>query len=586
MTALTRERRAAMSAGALGGAVGGAAYTLLDGLTLVAGAPPNLAGVALVKALLLALGVGWAVGAPLGAGLGLLQARRLGRRGAAVLAVVAAGAWAVDAHVLVGLYAAAHLWLGALGAGLAVLAGAAAAPSDRGASMLVWLGPTVAPWALPALVGEGDAQRAALVGGTTVVGRVVAWTVDPPAAPPGGDTACAWPAAAVPPHTGAYAGATVVLISIDAWRADQPLAQALPLTAARLPPAVTFTQAVAPANRTTESMYAALTGRYPHHLQLVPALLSPEDAPLVAPREPSALDPRTWAAYTLAPVHDTTPTVIAAAQAAGYARYTAVAYRYLKADLGLTRDFDTVDDGPYQAGNRDREGVSSAALTDAALRWLPTAPDKALIWLHYLDPHEPYHPFGDVPASASDRARHGAELARVDAALARLMDGVHATGRRVLWVITADHGEAFGERGDRFHGSSVFDEQVHVPLHIAVPGGGAATVTTPVSLVDLAPTLADALGWSMPAPVDGRSLLPALQGEPLAPRPVLTRSSRDGFVFGVVDGPWKLVVDLRHQTRALFHRGEDPGERTSRVDAEPAVRDRLQCLLDATGAVR
>ena len=66
-------------------------------------------------------------------------------------------------------------------------------------------------------------------------------------------------------------------------------------------------------------------------------------------------------------------------------------------------------------------------------------------------------------------------------------------------ILAADHGEEFDEHGGRYHGSTLFDEQVRVPLIIAVPGLAPRVVQSPVELVDVAPTVLGLLDLPVPA---------------------------------------------------------------------------------------
>ncbi|MCA9545719.1 MAG: sulfatase-like hydrolase/transferase, partial [Myxococcales bacterium] len=128
-----------------------------------------------------------------------------------------------------------------------------------------------------------------------------------------------------------------------------------------------------------------------------------------------------------------------------------------------------------------------------------------------------------------------------------------------------------------------YDEQVRVPLVIKAPGVAARTVETAVSLLDVTPTVVDLLGLQAVPALDGRSLVDALDGAALAPRPVLTRSSRSGYRYAVVDGPWKLMIDFTRRAMALYRLDEDPAERVNRIEDAPEMRARLACLLQAAG---
>jgi arylsulfatase A-like enzyme len=97
----------------------------------------------------------------------------------------------------------------------------------------------------------------------------------------------------------------------------------------------------------------------------------------------------------------------------------------------------------------------------------------------------------------------------MDVELRQLFDKLEALGlfENSLIIITSDHGEAFGESSILFHGTSVYQHQVHVPLIVKYPRSSAAsTVTSLVSSVDLLPTILDVIGAPIPPDVEERSL--------------------------------------------------------------------------------
>ncbi|HZE88119.1 MAG TPA: sulfatase-like hydrolase/transferase, partial [Verrucomicrobiae bacterium] len=194
--------------------------------------------------------------------------------------------------------------------------------------------------------------------------------------------------------------------------------------------------------------------------------------------------------------------------------------------------------------------------TDRAVRVLAALGDRPwFLWVHYLDPHWPYWPpepwrsradtepgtpftlYDDVgsnripiadlmyrnalPAATVSRAvsLYAGEVSYTDYQVGRLLDALAAAGKRerTLVVITADHGEALGEHGYFFsHGAQVYEPSIRIPLVVIPPSGGAGrTVPTPVSLVDLFPTVLEMAGVPVPASVDGRSLAPYLRGDPV-----------------------------------------------------------------------
>jgi arylsulfatase A-like enzyme len=445
-----------------------------------------------------------------------------------------------------------------------------------------------------ALLDGRHALRHAIVARTSVVGRTVArvW----PAERPRSDGSCEWPPPARAPLQPAAPRASILLVTIDAFRGDmggERLTENLPQTTALLPAAARFDRAYAPAPRTTYSTYSMLTGMHPHELGFVAATTDVNDRFIpLADDDPIMIDPTKWKLRHRYPLGDQTPTLPGLLAPAGYATSAIVSDVALLPAAGITREFAEIDDAPYVAvGRRDLGGETSEITTDAGLAFLQRTGDRPfLAWLHYRDPHHPYTAYGDVSKHASDEVRYASELRRVDVALARLLSALHAQGRlaRIIVIVTGDHGEEFRDHGGQYHGTTLYEELVHVPLFVAMPGGEARVLDQPVSLTDLVPTLLDLVGVVQPADLDGQSFAPLLLDEPWVPRPVFAYNTSYTAAMqrqaAVVDGMLKLVEDEGKGTLELFDLASDPHERTNLADLRTQDTARLRCLLQATGA--
>jgi arylsulfatase A-like enzyme len=146
-------------------------------------------------------------------------------------------------------------------------------------------------------------------------------------------------------------------------------------------------------------------------------------------------------------------------------------------------------------------------------------------------------------------ALYDGEIAYTDAKLGRVLDRVLGDNRRTVVCVTSDHGEEFLEHGGFFHGYTLYEEVLRVPLVFAGPERGRGVVDVPLGHADLLPTLLDLLGRPGAELYTGRSLAPLLRGEgPFAPsaqiaetgfrRPhrVATVSGDDKWILRTVDG--------------------------------------------------
>ena len=237
---------------------------------------------------------------------------------------------------------------------------------------------------------------------------------------------------------------------------------------------------------------------------------------------------------------------------------------YRRAELGFSR--------------RDGENHDAESLTDAALAELADIEQRgepqSFLWIHYFDVHEPYREraLGDAPVD-----RYDGEVQNVDRAFARLREGLASLSREVVLVVTADHGEEHGDHGGVFHGGSLYEEQLRVPLLIWAPGIAAARVDTPVSLLDVAPTAWAMLDVRRPDGLDGVDLRPALIGRGLERGPI--RATEDGME-ALLRWPLKLIDDRAEGTVRLYDLGADRAERRSLAGARPEWVSELSAELE------
>jgi arylsulfatase A-like enzyme len=277
--------------------------------------------------------------------------------------------------------------------------------------------------------------------------------------------------------------------------------------------------------------------------------------------------------YLRSPEHTTKPTLAEAFRDGGWATAAFQANPWVRPGLGFGRGFEEY----AVLNNRWRSAIrkTTAELLHArVLRWLDgPGSSPFFLYVQSMDVHSPYAPpepfrgrFSD--ASPTPKARPadldvGAENAvppdRLEALLANLqphhyddavayadhqlgvlLDALGERGLResTIIVVTADHGEALGERGRYLHGVSLHEEQTHIPLILLLPGDETALrPEQPVSLLDLGPTLLDLVGLPIPEHFQGSSLL-------RRPPPGRTPAAVGelGHNYFVREGPFKLVV--------------------------------------------
>jgi arylsulfatase A-like enzyme len=174
--------------------------------------------------------------------------------------------------------------------------------------------------------------------------------------------------------------------------------------------------------------------------------------------------------------------------------------------------------------------------------------------------------------------RYDEAVAYTDHVFGRFVDALGELGLadRTIVVFTADHGEPLGQRGQLFHGTSLHEELVHVPLVMLLPAARrGARVGAVVSSMDLAPTLVDLAGIPTPQRFVGRSLLqsrtrqrpPSAFGEQ-PPFPWGPKVEGRPYLWYAREGRWKLLMDPNRV--ALYDLSTDPGE-SKDVSAERPI---------------
>ncbi len=241
---------------------------------------------------------------------------------------------------------------------------------------------------------------------------------------------------------------------------------------------------------------------------------------------------------------------------------------------------------------------------DRALAWLQGHADRdTYLFLHIMDPHLPYGPPGELATrfvsdpdpdlghfergdvlgwmrdgTLDDRrkkhieALHDGEMTYTSQQLGRLFDGLDTLNGPVSAAVYSDHGEEFWEHGGFEHNHALFDETVRAVLWFRPKGGfpEGKRLTTPVSLIDLPPTLYAMAGVTPPDILDGRSLTSLFTG-PAGPewrRPLgLGHLQYGAQRWGVIVDNKKYVLMTASGKEEVYDLATDPQERTNLIDS-------------------
>ncbi|MGA7849498.1 MAG: sulfatase-like hydrolase/transferase [Terriglobales bacterium] len=381
-------------------------------------------------------------------------------------------------------------------------------------------------------------------------------------------TASAASASAKPPN--------IILITLDTTRADRMgfLGSKRGLTPnldALAKQSVVFTRAYAQVPLTTPSHAVLLTGTYPQYNHL-DDLAQPLRAEL--PYLPDLLHRRGYhtAAFVGSIVLD--PESGAAP--------------------GFDRGFDIYDadfhnpqpgEDRYHSLERRAEDVANRAMA-----WLSHHQQAPFfMWMHFYDPHDPYDPPEPFKAHYAAEPYDG-EIAYMDSVVGSVLEVLqrHGLYQNIAIAVAADHGEAFGEHGERWHGIFLYDETIHVPLLLKLPGEKFAgkRVDARVALADVAPSLLQAARVPIPSTMQGQSLFPLLD----APKSTGSKESKlpDRAIYSETDyahrafgwselRSWRVQRYLYVQApkKELYDQSSDPDALKNLATAAKAVADTL-----------
>ncbi len=379
----------------------------------------------------------------------------------------------------------------------------------------------------------------------------------------------------------------LLLVTVDTLRRDRIAAYGAnidetPGLARLAHEGVVFDQAISVSSWTKPTVVSLLTGYHPHQHQVFRG--GRERADVLSPEVPTVAESLRAAGYTTAAFVDNEHLM---------ARYS-----------GLDRGFD----------HYAEELGAAPMVVQAFLDWLERRPQRPFAaYLHILDPHWPYTPTDARPGRRRDpseilclaqwglsgehwwllreRVNGGRlslspedtstltqayidEIWQTDATLGRLWVWLAQADLLddTLVIVTSDHGEGFLEHGRLDHGYGPYDELLRVPLLVRFPGGkhAGARVDGIVQPTDIAATLLEAAGLTLPQAIEGRSLRRLVDNPPLDAKRIAFSEERYGDL---------VVASLRSKTHKYVRRESSSSQQTASsvdVPADLGVGDRVQ----------
>ncbi len=372
----------------------------------------------------------------------------------------------------------------------------------------------------------------------------------------------------------------IILITVDALRADhlgtygyaRPTSPAIDQFARE---AIVVSDAISQAPYTKASIASLMTGLLPSTHKTystsgpLPVLMTGHAGP-----DPLA---------TTDVLPSTIPILPDVLRRAGYETFAFTTNPFLIRDFGFARGFDH-----FRFYDGDDFAKADRVLPDAWSAITTPRSKPFFVWVHLMETHSPYDPSARaraalppldppvvIPPSVNVpewlikqptrnlrvyQALYDGEIRTADDAIGEFLGKMRGAGLwdRTVIVLTADHGEEFMEHGGMEHNRTLYDEVVHVPLIVRIPGLAPRRLAAQVEIVDLFPTLTAIAGAPQPGNIAGSDLSPVLAGRQQPDK--FAVSENIGQAIALRTAGWKLI-EYKDGRRELFRLSEDRGER-------------------------
>ncbi len=290
----------------------------------------------------------------------------------------------------------------------------------------------------------------------------------------------------------------------------------------------------------------------------------------------------------------------------GYATAGIVSHTFVDHRFGFGDGFETFED--ERVIHRP-----AGEVTETAISMIENIKDNGFFFfIHYFDPHFPYEPpapYDTLATAAGEKspttwkemkrfarvsnplpekelersiALYDGEIAYTDAMIGRLIDYLKTSGiyDETVIALAADHGEEFKDHGSMGHTRTLYDELIHVPLIIKLPGSvrSGTVVSSQVRSIDIAPTLLGLGNIRAPSEFIGVDLSPFWSDSGIVmDLPAFSETSRHAVLRSIRRSGYKYIQDIH---RSFYHIAPGEPSRSSGgelydLKADPGERDNL-----------
>jgi arylsulfatase A-like enzyme len=321
--------------------------------------------------------------------------------------------------------------------------------------------------------------------------------------------------------------------------------------------------------------------------------------------------------------------------------YTTIGNDIEMNDTGIEKGFDAFNLLRWRIINKIKRNIKKTVdwsykvdpaetLTDIGIKYIDKLKDKKFfLYLHYIGLHWPYTPpkpysemfdpdyngnhiFNETSDEISRGdlifnntlskkeiehaiAHYDGSIRHVDFQLGRLLahlDSLNLTDNTLI-ILTADHGEGFGEHNLYFqHGEYLYDEGIRVPLILKHPKLPKKKIEKQVQSTDIMPTVLEILKIPLIDKIGGLSLMPMIEEDKVLRAYTFAESGKNFFkqnkrsYFEGIKGKWRMIrtdewklIYIPHPEKdiyELYNLKEDPGEKSNLIDKEEKTADKLK----------
>jgi choline-sulfatase len=240
--------------------------------------------------------------------------------------------------------------------------------------------------------------------------------------------------------------------------------------------------------------------------------------------------------------------------------------------------------------------ITSQKMTPMAIEMLsdPRATKGPFFgWFHYMDPHDVYKGHEEAPHFGKKaRDLYDEEVFYTDLWIGKLLDFVEQQpwGKNTVIVVTADHGESFGEKKMWRHAFELWEVLVHVPLFLYVPGATPREIDARRSHLDLVPTMFELMGKTPGPELRGKSFKDELFGGKAEERDILLDLPEDTYNDrhrALIHEGFKIIAFGNDTRFEVYDLNTDPGEEKELTKTNPdKVKEMIELYKKANTTVK